>query len=313
MDFQMKNIKNFGLKIFSVIFAFLIFLMVQISQSKEVIESVKVKISLSIPENYILGNDIPEDISLLVKGPKKNIQNFEKKNSSIYFDVENSKVINIQKDKFSELDIIEIIKIIPESINVSIEKRVEKTVLILLNTINDLPEGVQYSKKPTVKPEVITITGPQSYVSLIESIYTEPFNQKNIENSESTIVKLKKESSLISFKDAQVAKISYKTEEITLKKEFENIEIEFLNCNLEKSSITPLKRSINIIAKAPYSTMNKISAKNFKAYVDLKDCDKIKTSKNYDISATVTSDLVNIEYIIPDSVIINKKNIIDEP
>ncbi|MBN2694318.1 hypothetical protein JXR93_06615 [bacterium] len=309
----MSKIKNFGLKIFSVIFAFLIFLMVQISQSKEVIESVKIKLSLSIPENYILGNDIPEEISLLVKGPKKNIRDFEKKRSSIFFDVENSKIITIQKDNFGELDRIEIIKIIPESINVSIEKRIDKIVPITLNTINDLPEGVQYQKKPTIKPEQVTITGPQSYVSLIESVYTEPFNQKNIsESGDSTILKLKKESSFISFKDIQAIKVSYKIEETTPKKEFENIEIEFLNCNLEKTLLIPLKRSINIIAKAPYSTINKISAKDFKAYADLKDCDKIKHSKNYDISVTVTSDLVKIEHIIPDSVIINKKSDLEE-
>jgi len=313
MDIKNLIFNNFTLKVFSILFAFLIFIAIHLAQNKRVIQVIKLKVSLSIPENYVLTSDLPEEVSILVNGRKSSVSKYNKKNLSLLLETNTSKIVQITKDIIPEFNEFNVVQITPSSVNINIEKLVEKKVKIILSSINDLPEGYEYKQKPTIQPQEINILGPQSYINLIEHVYTVSFDQKNIVDTNHSMLKVKAGSNLVKFKDnINIVKVDYDIIEKKVKKEFTDIPIQFLNCELDKNKITPLKKTVNFTTQIPFSILQTTGIENFSVYVDLTDCNKFKKIFTKDISVVSINDKVDIEYISPDSIVFEKKIITEE-
>ena len=84
-------IKNLHLKIISIILAFIVFLAVHIYNNKEVIQSLDIDLSLSLPKNSMVVNKIPRKISILVKGSLSEIKKIKKENISLPIHLKESK------------------------------------------------------------------------------------------------------------------------------------------------------------------------------------------------------------------------------
>ncbi len=299
-------IKNLHLKIISVVLAFIVFLAVHMYNNKEVIQSLDINLSLSLPENSMVVNKIPRKVAILVKGPLSEIKKIKKENISLPVHLEESKTIILNEYNISEFKNINIIQIIPKTIDIVIEEVAEKKVPIQFNIINEVPAGYKYKKKPELNKKFVTVIGPKSSVDLLKKVYSEPLNQATIIGSESKILKLKLESSLLRFKNTREVSVSYQLVEEFITKEMKNLNIKFLNCDLEKNGIKALKSKVKLVVRMPYSLKNKFNDSDFFVYADLKNCSKFEYLTSVKLSIAVPHKKITTKYIIPDTVILKK-------
>ena len=298
--------KNLFLKILSLCIAFVIFLGVQLTNSKEVIQNLELDISYSIPENHMIVNKVTRKVSVVVKGSLKKIEQLKKERPSLPLVVDKSKTIFINDSKMSELKGLNIVEIIPKNIDVVIEEIISKEVAIQFNIINELPAGYKYEAKPKLNKKLATIIGPKSSVDLLEKVYSEPLNQSSIIGSESKLLKLKLENSNLRFKNDREISVSYKIVEEYINKEIKDIDVKFLNCDLDKHKIKPLKNKVTILVKLPYSLKDKFSKKHYFIYADLKRCSEFKRLTEIKLSPATPHRKILIKYISPDTIILKK-------
>jgi len=299
-------IKNLHLKIISFILASIVFLAVHSYNNNEVIQNIDVHISLSIPQNYMIINKIPGKVSFLVKGSVSEIEELKKQNINLNIKIKGSKTILLSDYTVPKLEKMKIIQIIPKTLDIVIEKVMEKKVPIQFNVINELPAGYKYEKKPSLNKKYVTVIGPQSSVELLKKVYSEPLNQASIIGSESKILKLKLESPLIKFKDMREVSVSYKITEEYITKEMKELNINFLNCEMDKYNIIPLKDKVKLIVNMPYSLKNKFQPVDFLVYADLRNCEKFEYLTSIKLSVALPHKKITVKYLIPDTVILKK-------
>jgi hypothetical protein len=253
-------------------------------------------------------NKIPRKVSILVKGSLSEIKKIKKENISLPIHLKNSKTIILNEYSISEFKNVNIIQIIPKTIDIVIEEVVEKKVPIQFNVINEIPAGYQYKKKPVLNKQFVTIIGPKSSIDLLNKVYSEPLNQATIIGSESKILKLKLESSLLRFKNTREVSVSYKIVEEFITKEMKNLKIKFLNCDLDKNGIVALKNKVKLVVKMPYSLKNKFTDSDFFVYADLKNCSNFEYLTPIKLSIAVPHKKISTKYIIPSTIILKKKH-----
>ena len=304
---NIKNIifNNILLKIVSIIFAVIVFFVIHISLNETVIKTVKVTPSLKIPTDSLLTSKLPE-ISIILKASKTIIENISNKRLSLTLEADRSNQFVITKKLFPELKDIEVIQILPERVSVVVEKVIEKKVPIVLNTINQLPKGYIYKKTPALKLKEVTIKGPLSYVSVIDKIYTEPLNQNKIVNTTFKLLNLKVDK-FIQVNEPKPIKVEFKIEEQIVKKEFKGLKIIFINCEMKKYGIEPMRDKIDLFVEYPYSLDRKLQTKDFYVYADLKGCNKFKSITDLQLITTSFYNNVEIKYASPDTIIVKKK------
>jgi len=299
-------IKNLHLKIISVILAFIVFLAVHINNNKEVIQSLDIDLSLSLPKNNMIVNKIPRKVSVVLKASLTEIKRIKKENIVLPIKLKKSQTIILNEYNIPELKDVSVIQILPKTIDFVIEKIVEKEVPIQFNTVNELPAGYRYKKKPRLNDKFVTVIGPKSSIDLLKKVYTEPLNQAEIIGSESKILKLKLESSLLRFKNKRETSVSYEIIEEYTTKEMKEIKVKFLNCELDKNNIKPLKDTVKLVVKMPYSLKDKFPQNDFFVYADLKDCSKFEYLTSIKLSVAVPHKKILVKYIIPDTIILKK-------
>jgi YbbR domain-containing protein len=299
-------IKNLHLKIISIILAFIVFLSVKVYNNKEVIQNIDVNLSLSIPNNNILVNIVPAKVSIVVKGSLSEIKRIKEKNISLPIKIQQSKTIILTDYNIPELKDMEIIQVLPKTIDFVIEKIASKEIPIQFNTINELPAGYKYQKKPVLNKKTVIVEGPKSSIDLLDKVYTEPLNQSIIVGSESKILKLKLENSLLKFKETREVSISYSIIEEYITVEFQHIKVEFLNCNLEKNDIKPLKDEVKLTIKMPYSLKDKYSKNDFFISANLKNCENFESLTPIKLTSSLPHQKISLKYISPDTIILKK-------
>ena len=297
---------NLILKGVSFIFAITIFIVIHLSLSEKIIKTIKITPSLTVPSGFLLTSELPE-ISIIIQAPKNLVKNLSKEDLTLNLSTEKSNQFLITKKMFPQLKDTKIIQILPEKINVIVEKIIKKSVPIVLNKTNQLPKGYSYQTPPKLEFNTVSITGPQSYINSIDKLYTEPLDQNKIVGTTFKLLNYKFVDQFIEIENKKPIKVSFEVKEQLVKKEFKKLPIIFINCEMKKFNIEPMKEEIDLFVEFPYSLSNKLKRKDFYVYADLKGCNKFKSITNVQLITTSFYNKVLIKYSNPDSVILKRK------
>lgn len=289
-----------------MLFGFLIFVAIQLSQGKDIIQTVKFTLSLSIPDGYQLSTPFPDEISVLVRGPKKKIQRMIREERFLSIEAKTSRVRTLGKEDFPMLKSLEVVKIIPETLNISIEPSAEKSVPVILNRMKTLPDHLVYENAPEVSPERVTIVGPRSYLNLIDQVHTQPLDQSRLKKSERIWVKLRKDHPLIHFKNLQSVRVSYTLQQRLIKRGISDIFITFINGDPEQLQF---KRNlpIEVVIEAPYRIAKSLKSSDFQAFIDLKAFQKEGELFKRSLTVVTSKDQVKVLYILPEEIVFKQK------
>jgi len=255
----------------SLIFGFSILLWVFVSFSGEFSITLNLPVAITgVPENTAISFISTKKVTLNVKGKGWQLaQNTFGRNQKFYIQSP-QKVGNHKLAPLSALNVnnwlassLQLTKIIPEEINVSLEKVKIKKVRINPNLDLGYKPDYDLVSKINVIPDSVYISGPKSLVDEIEFVNTVKEQYSNLEKKISTTLKLQEEE-FISFNPNE-CKINFDVQKI-VDKTFENIIVTTKNIPA-RYDVVLFPNTIKIVLRGGIAVLSKLKSSNIKAYV----------------------------------------------
>lgn len=265
--------KKIPLLIISIAFSVIIW--GTISLSEEYYANVNVPLRVvGFPNGYSIGNEIPETITIKLRGigwklfavniGKDVTYNISVNGESGLMQIKLMDHLTDNRWMLSELDIIDIV---PNSLSISVERRVIKKLPIVADLSLDFKAGYGLAKQVLLEPDSIVIDGPESVVNALTEIKTKPITLSSLD-------KLTIES--IEF--AYLPGTSFETRFVSVNldiqrivdKQFDNIDVEVLDVPPDRDVILlPNKISCNV--RGGIEILGKLEKDQFKAFVYYRD------------------------------------------
>ncbi|MEP0860095.1 MAG: hypothetical protein HRF52_01495 [Ignavibacterium sp.] len=188
--------KKIYIVIVSVLFSITVW--VSIALSDEYYSTYKLPIAIiDLPSGYSVGNNLPETITVRLKGDGWKLMSFEL-GSKEYFYVSvkgDSGVItanllaNVENNPWFTSG-INILDINPKNIRIVVEPIVEKKLKIIPKLKLDFKEGYSLATQVLVEPDSVLIRGPGSVIKKMETYSTKEISLKNLDQKTNFIAEL---------------------------------------------------------------------------------------------------------------------------
>ncbi|BDQ01700.1 hypothetical protein [Ignavibacterium sp.] len=188
--------KKIYIVIISVLFSITVW--VSIALSDEYYSTYKLPIAIiDLPSGYSVGNNLPETITVRLKGDGWKLMSFEL-GSTEYFYVSvkgDSGVItanllaNVENNPWFTSG-INILDINPKNIRIVVEPIVEKKLKIIPKLKLDFKEGYSLATQVLVEPDSVLIRGPGSVIKKMETYSTKEISLKNLDQKTNFIAEL---------------------------------------------------------------------------------------------------------------------------
>ncbi len=171
-----------------------------VSLSRDYFSTFEIPLKIrNIPTGYAVGFISDEKVSITVKGQGWMLApfSFGQKNEYSIF-VDNKKgILKINVRKFLEKNIwipsnVQVVQINPEVIDIQIEKIITKEVKIIPNIEFSFDNGYGLTSQVKIKPEMVKLTGPRSFLKKIDTISTKYYKFDNLDDSYYGSIELKK-------------------------------------------------------------------------------------------------------------------------
>lgn len=192
--------KKFYIIIVSVLFSVTVW--ISIAFSDEYYSTYRLPIAvIDLTSGYTVGNNLPETISVRLKGDGWKLMSIEL-SSSEYFYVSvkgDTGVItanllsNVENNpRFSSG--INILDITPKTIRIVVEKIFEKKLKIIPELNLDFKEGYSLASKVLVEPDSVLIRGPESKILQMETFRTKEISLKNLDQKTTLLAELEEQT-----------------------------------------------------------------------------------------------------------------------
>lgn len=190
--------KNFWIKLFSLVFAVIIWAYVVGGTKQDAVYTAGLIIE-NLPKGYAVSNNLPKKINLKLRGSRIALMKLNKK---IIFKINGNSLLAkkntiILSDSYLDLPAgIQIIGIRPSIIPIIISRIITRYVKVLPVTSGRLPKGYRV-ENINVFPQYIPVSGPKDIVGHLSVITTANINLNNIDKNESLTVSLRKPTKLV--------------------------------------------------------------------------------------------------------------------
>jgi YbbR domain-containing protein len=149
--------------------------------------TVKVPIEIiNMPKNLIISNKFKKEIDVTVRGPRSLIVDMGKREIARQVDLSDAtpgtRVIAISNKSIPVSRGIQVLRVQPSSLILSLDKLIQKKFSITPITTGKVANGYVL-KDLRINPDMITITGPQTVLSQVESLKTTPINISGLTTS----------------------------------------------------------------------------------------------------------------------------------
>ncbi|MEN8138954.1 MAG: YbbR-like domain-containing protein [Bacteroidota bacterium] len=306
-----KLIKNYSKgRNYRVFFVFvfistLFWLLIKLSKSYTVTDDFSVKY-ISVPENLSWSKIDEANLSLEVSGSGFQMLNYTLTGKKIEVDLsELKKYSDGQYYVLPEEQFILIKQQFPGSVGLSyngpdtihfdFSKKVSKKIPVILNYSLDLDKSYKFLEPVSIKPDSITISGPSSVVTEIDSIETVYFERKNLrESTKSTIAFKSLEDDRVEL-SVKAVSVEIKIEQFTQNRinvpvAFENIPQGFL--------LKTFPDNVELIFNAGLSDCESIKPTHFEVVADY-DSLKSDDAATIPLKVNVLSDKVDLIRVEP--------------
>ncbi|OHD20689.1 MAG: hypothetical protein A2Y34_14150 [Spirochaetes bacterium GWC1_27_15] len=314
-----KNLKkifyeNLNIKIICFILAIVTYFFIGVLQRNEKTFSCNLKL-IGLKDYLIISNEMPSTVKVIVKDKKKTIDKITEEDFNIRLDLSNFDTTDNYSVKLkwdipkSMKSFFSAVEIVPDKVNITIEKVVEKNVPVILNYFGNLEHNYKIAKT-IVNPQEVRIQGPEKIVNKITYIETEKINinkekmsfrrEVNLHLPYNNVKLINKEKIEVYFEISELKDVS------TLI--FKQDAINFLSLK-SQFKISQEKSSIYVKVKGSKTELEKLSPSNIFLF---SDCSEINTEGifNLKIEANIPQN-IEIVSISPEKIKITveeKKN-----
>jgi YbbR domain-containing protein len=186
---------NWHIKLISLVLAAIVWIYVNSLQEKEKFLSVPLSVT-GVPEDYLVASEIPQTVKVVLRGREEKLALVNEEKIAAVIDMAGSGAgLTRHRVKIDEKTIpqnVTIKEITPRTIDVLLEKALTKKVKVVPVLVADLPYGYTL-EDVIIDPDTVEVTGPESYLETIGSVYTREINLKDV--SETTIFKVNLDTS----------------------------------------------------------------------------------------------------------------------
>ena len=266
--------ENLGLKLFSFIFALVLWFVVSGKGTTYTEISYTLPLEFkSVPANLVVTNDFEDKIEVRLSGPTTLLNSVRSEKLKYTIDLADiqpgESSFSIDPENIALLRGLKITKISPSKITLVLERVIKKVVPLELNIVGELPEGYVITSK-LIDPAEVAIKGAESEIDAINSLSTVEIDVSNatgmIDRDLDIIFKDIFYSEII---DKKVISAKIEIVEKMIEKEFKDVVPEIRGVEGEAYSITPKK--LAVIVSGPYSIVNDLQPESINVFISAED------------------------------------------
>ncbi|PCI24987.1 MAG: hypothetical protein COB67_11180 [SAR324 cluster bacterium] len=276
MILSMKNLffKNPVQKLLAISFALIIWTLAPEMKKGDLTEvQFFVPVSyVNLPKDFEITSPPVQSLSISVEFSEKEIDNIHPSLFQVILDLEKANAGDINY-KISPKNIkspagVRIVKISPDSVDLTLEQTIERTLPIRPVFIGEPAEGYVL-KKVTMIPNAVKVRGPHSILDNIEQLETRAINIETADSDIDMLVHVlfpKRVTPIAPKPEFYSARITLGSQPINLR--FLNIPVGLIN-QVYVTRINP--KVFNIVIRGPQSLLADFSKKDIQAFIDLQD------------------------------------------
>ncbi len=292
------------IKLLSLGLAAMLWVYVDNLKEKERFVSVPVEVR-NIPSGYMLSDGVPLSIKIILKGKESRLALLDETPVVGYIDLENSEKLDrremIRVDKNSIPQGVSVKEITPRIIDVFIERIEQRSVTVVPVITGEPPVGY-FFEDVVIDPEQVRVTGPESLIETLESVYTKDISIKNLTETTVKEVELDLPDEKISVDESMVVSVKIIIKEQFVLKRLEKKEIVPQNLN-EGYNAVVADTAVAVLLKVPKRLEREITAESMIIYVD---CEDVENAGTFTLPLKIdsSSDDITLLKAEPDSVTI---------
>lgn len=270
--------ENLGLKLFSLLFALVLWFFVS-GQSMTYTEiSYKLPLEFkNIPSNLKITNDFQDQIEIRMNGPSALLNSVRKEQLKYTIDLGDitpgESVFSINPSNIPLLRGLKITKISPSKIAIVLEAVIKKVVPIKVSMLGEPPEGYKVIKT-VINPSSVELEGAQSEINAIQFLPTVDIDIKGavstIQKELDVVFKDISHSVILSKKNISV---TIEIAEEILEKEFLDIPVEVKGLEGERYKTTPGK--MDILLSGSFLNFKEFKKESIKAHLNVENIAEI--------------------------------------
>jgi YbbR domain-containing protein len=228
------------------------------------------------PANRVLKEPLPANSVLIINSRGWNLLKLKFSHEIIYLDIpiENfntSKkliITNQYKDNFKNSlpEGVRIIRIYPDTLRLEFDKLLMKKVKIKPNINVTYRKQFGQSGPLIIEPGYVTVSGPETYIKGIETVYTEPIIGKYISKTLVKTIKLSRIANTNIEFGVNSVNINLPVEKLTEGKFMLPVKL----FNTGKQKITLIPEKVEVSFQSTINVFEKVKPESFLVFVDLK-------------------------------------------
>lgn len=240
--------KNLGLKLFSLLFAGLLAYYVH-SDTNEGVMGITVPVELkNLPANKVLVSPLAKQAAVSLKGPSFLLPQINAHPPPFQIRVP-SEVGNTFKVTLNPTDLalppsVRVVRIDPGEIEFTFDTLITRELPVQITQIGALREGLKLQEM-NVKPNKVSVTGPQGELNLMSAIESEPIDLREI-NGDTERELILRTSGKLSDISHNIVKVKISTLSLQEERRFQNLDVEVRAVGVDMVSITPANVAIEI-------------------------------------------------------------------
>ena len=177
---------NLGLKIFSLLLAIALWLVVARDPVAEVAVNVPIEFH-SIPENLEIDAEHVPSAQVRVRGPSRLIHDLHTSDIHVEVDLTNAKpgerTFDLSAQQVSHPRDVDVVQIVPSQFHLTLDNRMTRTVEVRPRVTGNFASGLRMSQV-LANPAIVTITGPRSRVKAVQAATTDPVDASGVVTSQ---------------------------------------------------------------------------------------------------------------------------------
>jgi len=241
-------VKNFTLKMFSLLIAILLAYFVH-SDTNEGVIGISVPIELKgLPPQKVVVWPLVRQAQVSIKGPSFLL-------SQIYAsppvfrvkvpqDVGNHLTASLNKNDLTVPPSVTVLRVEPQEMEFTFDTLIKKEVPVQVEQFGALRDGIKLAEM-IVKPSKITITGPEAEVTKITSISTEPIDLRDVTSDVERDINLRITSKVSDISANQV-RVKIVVASFNVEKAFQGVPVEVRSLSGEMGKVEPERVNITV-------------------------------------------------------------------
>ena len=304
---------NFGLKLFALVLAVVMFRFVRGGQDQ--VAATEVKLLLKLPAKTLLVSDPVAGVRVTLRGAGSTLGSVTRKPLTYTLDLTNAEIGPSQYELYTDMfrplfppDVM-VIRIAPSVLNIVLDHKSVRTVPVILRVKGKPAFGYRVVRPFSVVPKRIRLSGPTSKITKISSILTQVVDLTGQDQDLKQRVPLALPGRQISVEGSSRVRVTVGIRSISAKKILEAVPVLPLNPASARLKVTLLRTKVRVTLFGPLATLQGLRPADVAAEADCVSLARRKPGR-YEVPLKVRVSASGVRILeAPRTVVVTTSNI----